>query len=879
MFNTNPMWKKFVAVMAIVGVFSTSTVFAFNGDPAPDPVGMIVSEDLTLSDVEIDPTQGQTTTVSFEMTAAGSFYAELLTPGAGGQIIPLRGTNAAKIAVPAADTVTFTVFGTDTNRANGVDLADGTYTIQVFAVDANGANGDSATGNLEIRRNPVDADAPQITDFEVDPTTFDARDGEAASIDFEITEGAFVTVVIENSRGEVVRTFEDYRGRQSTFFDVEDNISLQWDGRETDGDIAVDGTYAVVVTVENNDGSNEYAKDVVVDTTSGNASNGVIEDVELDPSAASWDPDREELEISIDLENNVRRLLVRFEKGNEVIEIADDDYIDERDYIVNFDGVDDDGDFIREGVWNLVIWADADKVEMPVTVKYEDQEIVDSFVTKESFDPTEDEFTDLIVRAGVASNVTVELFNGNQKELTLAKDEPIRKNRYYSFRWDGMDRDGDEVLPGGNWRFKVTTENSIDDDVFSVEFVDVEVEEDDVSDRKANLTQDFVSPVIFDEIEDNEMEFSFCVDEDQVEVSLEIFENLSTSGNSEAELLDKVDFEAGCHTIGWNVRDEDDKRLKDGTYTYKLTAKGDSTSRDTELGRFVIGNLGNLGGGEVIVEPPTPVCGFDEELVNGECVPVIIIEPPQPTSNCGGYWDTAQLAASNSETCAAIDWVTKAGIFGGYQDGSFGPYNFINRAESLKAIFLATDAPLLPVDGSKAGFIDVQPSAWYMPYVRTAVMNNFLTGYSTPAGQVAGLDRNITRAEILKLALESASRFNGTYIAPAMTSPYTDVNAADPNQQWMLKYINVAYQNYLFNEHYNAATGQYALGANDLVQRSEVALLLYRMNNAGLLGGSYAMPMYDQYDSSYVENYGDNYTPYYGYQKPKPRCVGLKDMQ
>lgn len=857
------MWKKFLAVMAIVGVFSTSTVFAIDADPAPQPAGLIVSEEVSFSDVEIDPTKGETTRVSFDLSANASFYAVLQNKTTL-QTFPLRGTQLAPVAVQIAgddNTVNFTVYGTEENTANGTDLADGTYEVQVFATS--GQEQDAATGDLTIRRNPIDADAPQIREFDVEPSTFDARDGEAASISFEITEGAFVTVVIENNRGEVVRTFTEYRGRQSTFRDVEDNISLQWDGRETDGDIVTDGEYAVVVTVENNDGSNEYETDIEIDTTAGNASNGVISDVELDPSGA-WDPEREELEIQVELENNVRRLLVRFEKGNEVIEIADDDYIDESDYTVTFDGVDDDGDYIREGVWNLVIWADADKVEMPVTVKYEEQEIVDAFVTKEEFDPTEDEFTDLVIRAGVSSNITVELFNGNQKELTLVESENIRKNQYYSFRWDGTDREGDEVLYGGNWRFKVTAENEIDDDVFAVKFVDISVEEDDVSDRKSNITQDFLSPAIFDSEDGSYVEFNFCVDEDNTEVSLEVFENQSTSGNSEAELLDGVEFEAGCHTIEWNVRDEDDKRLKDGMYTYKVTAKGESSSRETEIGRFVIGNLGRIGGGEIVVpEPPTTICDFDEELVNGVCVPVVIVPEP-PTSTCGGYWDAQQLGMSNPEACLAIEWVTEAGIFNGYPDGSFGPYNYINRAEALKTIFLATDAPLLPIDGSKAGFIDVQAHAWYMTYVRTAVMNGFLEGYTTPSGKVAGLDRNISRAEILKLALEAASQFNGVYIAPAMTSPYIDVNAADPNQSWMLKYINVAYQNYLFDEHYNPSTGQYALGANDLVQRWEVALLLYRMNNAGLLGGNYAVtPAYEPYNGDYMEDYGDYYTPYY----------------
>lgn len=824
-FNMNTMFKKFMAVMAIVGIFSTSTVFALDGDPAPQGPGLISSGDIVdVSELTIDPSNGQTATVSFDLSENAKFWADMVNE-ANGQAYPLIGSVNNQTAIdvqPNDNTVRFTVYGTTDNTRNGVVLADADYRIRVFAT--NGAVADQAFGDITVSSVVVDADAPFVSHLTASPAKFDARDGESTTIDFDISEAAFVTVVVED-HGVVVREFNDYKGRQSTFRDIDDNLALSWNGRNNAGTIVADGDYRVRVTAENGDGSNQSVIEVQVDTQDGR-SNGVIEDVELTPSN-NWDPEREELEIDVELSQNVRRLLVRLEKGNEIIEIADDDYVDDRDYVVTFDGVDDDGDAIREGVWNLVIWADADKVEMPVTVRYQEQEILETFVTKESIDSSEDEFLDVLVKTGATSNITVEIYRGNQKEVTLVKDEPISKNRYYAFRWDGKDREGDDAIAGGSWRVKVTAENRTDDDVYATEFIEIDVDQDRVSDRKSNVTNDSVTPAVFDDERDSFVEISFCIDEDETDVTLEVFENRSTSGNAEADVLDGVELNAGCHTYEWNGLDDDNKRLSDGMYTYKLVSKSSKNRTETEIGRFAIGKSGNVGGYNVSVPPVVP------PVVDP--MPPIVVPPVY--SNCGGYWDTAQLAVSDAETCEAIEFVTNAGIFNGYQDGSFGPYNYINRAETLKSVFLATGAPVYPVDGSNSGFTDVQAHAWYMPYVRTAVLENFLQGYVDSRGErVARLDNNITRAEFLKLALEAARKFNGTYIAPAGNySPYADVSASNPAQAWMLDYVNVAYQNYLFDEHYNEMTGLYSIGANDLVQRREVALLIYRMANANLL--------------------------------------------
>jgi len=98
-----------------------------------------------------------------------------------------------------------------------------------------------------------------------------------------------------------------------------------------------------------------------------------------------------------------------------------------------------------------------------------------------------------------------------------------------------------------------------------------------------------------------------------------------------------------------------------------------------------------------------------------------------------GYSDVA----SDYSYKTAIDYITDKGIVQGYTDGTFKPNAKINRAEFTKIVVGAG----LSYDPSKdpsgfdiysyAGlnFSDLEPKAWYIPYLRKAVENNIISGY------------------------------------------------------------------------------------------------------------------------------------------------------
>ncbi|MEK7085768.1 MAG: FlgD immunoglobulin-like domain containing protein [Patescibacteria group bacterium] len=803
------MLKKFLAAIGLVGMLTTSTAMAFKAipEPANPPANGAYLTNFVVGPASFDASKGQTVNVGFNLAAKADIYAYVVKTADSSIVATL----ANYAPLPASEDNSYSWLGKVGNVAAGAALADGKYTVKVF-VSVQGAIKDYKYQDVNIVTGPVFSDkAPKTSNLKVDPTPFSPATGEDTDIYFDVDKNGFITVELWNEAGteQVGKTFDDYN---YDYYDAGKH-SVNWNGKDDDGDVVNDGNYVVVVITENDDGIDIDGFLFEVETTNP-LSKGVIKNFSLDPSG-KWDPTDGELEINFELTSEVKSLHIQAKQGNNVIKIMDDKVVDDDDYTETWDGTDDDGDFISEGEWTITLIADGDKVSDSVNVKYDQPGIVEAFVTKDSFDPSENESVTLVFKVDTKSEVTVEAFQGSQKELKLLNNEPVKKNKWYAVSWDGMDKDGEEVDFGKDWKFRITAENETEDDILDTKNIEFDIEEDEVSDKKSNVTNDFVSPVVFDNDQSDTVTLSYTIDEDAA-VFVAVYEGVSTGGKAEIELLDFVEQASGSHTVEWNGKNDKNKTLSDGVYTYKLISKANGNYKETEIGRFVVGNSGDFVSPEPTPEPgPTP--------------------EPAPIA-CGDYTDTKFIANSDYELCAAIDWVTTQGVFGGYSDGTFSPYNTINRAEVLKVVFEAfKDVTILPNDGSTQGFFDLDPSAWYMPYVRTAKFYGMLQGYSDGS---AGVTKNISRAEFLKFTLKASEAFTGYTVPKYAFSYYVDVNVNDPGQSWFKDFAGVAYEMNLFNiydKNYVYGSPVY-LQPSKLVTRGEVALVLYRMYNAGLLG-------------------------------------------
>lgn len=794
------MWKKFLAITAIVGLMAGNTAFAVSG--TPQPMGGAYISSISATKSIINPAAGQSSTVSFNWTKTAELEAYIVDKDFN-KVVTL-----VPRAVKSPATITANFFGTVDNTVGGTALADGFYTVRVFAYDATTTDAidDYQSVTMQVTSVPVvESTAPDVTNLKVVPGSFSAQGGEDTEISFDVDRGAFLRVIVKS--GDIVlREFNNYDG--ITYHSPKSH-SITWDGKDENGNVVGDSTYTVQVTATNDGGTDVETTLVSVDT--GVTNSGVITNFTLDPSSV-WDPTDEELQIDFELTENVNSLIIdaRNVATGKTVSIIDDDYADDGDYQETWDGTDEDGDYVTGGLWEIILRADGDVIKKTITVQYEKPEIVEAFVTKTSFDPSEDEFTNLVFRVDAAAVVTVEVYQGAKREVTLLDEVEVSRNRWYAVKWDGTDRDGEEVDFGTDWKFKITAESPTDNDIFDVATVEVDVQQDNVSSNKSNATNDYTLPVVYDEDSANLLDIEYCLD-DAADVYLAIYEGKSTSGSTEAELLDYVTHAAGCHVVTWNVTDDNGKALKDGIYSYKLITRTDSGSKDTEIGKFVIGNSGDINGTSK--------------------KPVVQLELPTVNDCFDYYWDLNYLAADN-ELCVAIAWATEEGIFEGYPDGAFRPYQEINRAEVLKVVLEAYDnVNILPLDGTTLGFSDVDAFAWYMPYVRTGHFYNMFDGY--PDG-TARLENSINRVELLKFVLEASQSFTSYEFSNSVYEYfYADVSPLDAGAAWFYDYAATAYIYELYNT--EIINGEEYLKPAQLVERGEVALLLYRMERSGLL--------------------------------------------
>lgn len=168
--------------------------------------------------------------------------------------------------------------------------------------------------------------------------------------------------------------------------------------------------------------------------------------------------------------------------------------------------------------------------------------------------------------------------------------------------------------------------------------------------------------------------------------------------------------------------------------------------------------------------------------------------------------------SGNSGFYNAIKYVKQKGVFGGYQDGTFKPEQVISRVEVLKVSLKTANRQILQTSGSLA-YSDLEPSAWYVPYVATAQQNGITRGY---IGGFFRPNQNVTRAEFLKILLLATP----VSISPIVTtSPYSDV-APD---EWYAVFAQFSKEKNLLPDTANG------FKPNEEITRGEVAEIIYRL--------------------------------------------------
>ncbi|NIA01825.1 MAG: hypothetical protein GWP15_00405 [Nitrospirae bacterium] len=714
-----------------------------------------------------------------------------------------------------ADSVTATVKDSDqntlktftaSNSASGTFVWDGQYAGRlvdpgIYTVDfsASKSSHTDVTSTASATVSYDNSNKPGISGLSVSPTSFDP-DFEDTEITFTNTKDADLLVEIYDDTDTEVRDFSDYN---HTNYLANESHTIVWNGEDNSSNEVGVGTYTVHVRAENDYGVVIETTSVSVDDDLGDLteSNSHIGAISLSPSSTFEPAEDDELEIEFDVKTDLDELRIVAILGSQEVEIYDESNVDEEDDVqVFWDGTDNDDEYVDQGTWRIIFYSEVGSTALQasksIDVEYEKPEIDDLYLSKDEFDNDLSEFTYILFRVDSDALVDIFVLEGGNEDDDIAEDMAVEGNKWYAVEWDGGGYDYDDDL-----EIKVVAKNKVNEDIYDTEKIDVELDEDDVSSSKSNVTKDFLSPVLSDGSEYLSLFYDL---EEDADVVITIHKGTSTSGTKVIELVDLDDQDSGAHEILWDGTDDDGDELRNGVYTYKIVSR--LSSSETESGHFVIGSVGDIDGGATT-----------SSSSSGIGANVIVDGFGGNTGDyCAGYTDVY----TSSSYCDAIAWTTSEGIFLGYSDNTFQPYDDINRVEFLKVLLEAYNATILPDDGTNLGFIDVNVGAWYMPYIRTGKTLGIFhgdVGYYTarPADTV-------NRAEALKMIFETLDAMAGYNMGICNTN-YNDV----PYYAWYASYACESYKYQLFN-------GEYLYPSNPTT-RGEAAELLYKLHNAGAI--------------------------------------------
>lgn len=185
-----------------------------------------------------------------------------------------------------------------------------------------------------------------------------------------------------------------------------------------------------------------------------------------------------------------------------------------------------------------------------------------------------------------------------------------------------------------------------------------------------------------------------------------------------------------------------------------------------------------------VVGVPTIMNGFasiwassaEDESLHGSSEVEVLFEDVKPDSK---YYD-------------ALVYLKKHGIVSGFEDGSFRPYQEMQRASLVKAIVNAKKSFPLALNYNSC-FKDVQ-NQWFAPAVCFAKENGWITGYED--GTFHPME-SLTKVESLKMVLDAFE------VDLADGSENIDTFEDVEREQWYFPYVQTALKENLIEENPN----------------------------------------------------------------------------
>jgi len=719
--------------------------------------------------------------------------------------------------------------------ASGVSKAPGTYSYQWNSRDKHNvivregeyryvitAKGDIEYGYLMASYGNVNGVAPSITNDYASPSSFDPQI-ENTYVHYTLNVGSYVNVNIYDG-STLVKNLVYYENQTSGAH------SVAWNGHNSNGDIVVPGSYRYVIKAKNawgedtEDGTVTVNYTVVDPVVTPDITNMYVSPKTFDPS------ENEQMNVNYTLNTCAYVTAKVYKKSDNsyVDTLKEVDYQCAGTYSEAWNGRDSSNNIVSNDDYTIKVNAinskGSDTEQDDVTVidaseTHNAPNVSNLDVSPETFDPS-NETTTVSFNLNECADTDVRVYDYNDNLVTELRDNVNLCEGSHSVTWDGEDNHNDNV-DEGDYYFKVSAQNSYG---YDSEKVYVRVDYSSYNGNEdPSITRIDVNPDVFDPY-DERTELSFklntCAD-----VTIEVRD---MDNDRVADIINDRNLCEGTHDYRWDGEDNSGDKVRQDKYEFYIRAensKGLDTARvDVEV-------------------------DYNNHHIDSE-------------DRCVGYLDVS----ANDPYCEAIEYVKGAGIFDGYDDGLFRPYQAINRAETTKVIVRAFNYPELPPDGTNLGFWDVSPWDWYMGYLRTAKEYGIIQGYPDGSFKPAQVTN---RVELLKIFLKSAS----VALPTCTTASYPDTAV----NGWYSDYVCYSKMHGLMDTDYY---GNFNPGKP--MTRGDVAKLFYRFSKRNLGGNNYnnygdAPHVSDVRFSDYSLSEGDSFRIYYTVDESADVTVEILD--
>lgn len=230
-------------------------------------------------------------------------------------------------------------------------VSQGKYDFEIRA-EADGEK-DIEDGTLKVDKD-VDYDEdeetedPRIKRNYTTKAEFDPGRHERTYIVFELTAEADLLVEIYDEDGNFVEELEDDEDADAGVY------RIKWDGDEALND---EGTYTYKITAENSEGEDEVEGEIIVseDDKDNNKPNVYKDSADIED--LPFEPKKEDLTISFTLEKEAEVTLEIRDGSETIAEILDEEELGEGAYSFQFDGRDEYGSYLTDGIYKYKLTA------------------------------------------------------------------------------------------------------------------------------------------------------------------------------------------------------------------------------------------------------------------------------------------------------------------------------------------------------------------------------------------------------------------------------------------------------------------------------------------------------------------------------------------